>query len=57
MQGKPGEWEYENGAFTNQSIKELVLSSVRARLLDFLAKNIPYELSCEMEYLETDQSM
>lgn len=50
---KPAEWDYEAGEFTDQSVKDLILNSVRARLLDFLEQEIPYNLVCEMEYLET----
>lgn len=51
---KPADWDYDSGEFSDQSVKDLILNSVRARLLDFLDQEIPYNLLCEMEYLETE---
>lgn len=43
-------WEYGSGEYTDQPPEELIVQSVRARLLDFLPQEIPYSLKCEIEF-------
>lgn len=47
---KSNSWEYGVGEYTDQPPEELIVQSVRARLLDFLPQEIPYSLHCEIEF-------
>ncbi|XP_055625648.1 GTPase Era, mitochondrial [Toxorhynchites rutilus septentrionalis] len=49
---KSGPWEYTATESTDQSPEELIVQSVRARLLDYLPQEIPYLLQTELEYYE-----
>lgn len=48
----PQQWEHEAHEFTDQKPEQLILDSVRARLLDFLQNEIPYKLKCELEFFD-----
>lgn len=43
-------WEYGGNEYSDRPPEELIVQSVRARLLDFLPQEIPYTLKCEIEY-------
>lgn len=45
-------WEYPDYQFTDQKPEDMIIENVRATLLDFLPKEVPYQLKCEMEYFE-----
>lgn len=49
---KPDDWEFNNNETTDQSIKDLIINSVRARILDFMQQELPYLMEFEMEFLE-----
>ncbi|XP_055694645.1 GTPase Era, mitochondrial isoform X2 [Lutzomyia longipalpis] len=43
-------WEFADGTNTDQSSETLIQDTVRARLLDFLPQEIPYNLHTQLEY-------
>jgi len=43
-------WEYERGEYSDQPPEQLIVQSVRARLLDWLPQEIPYSLQCQIEF-------
>uniref|UniRef100_A0A182PBX8 GTPase Era, mitochondrial n=1 Tax=Anopheles epiroticus TaxID=199890 RepID=A0A182PBX8_9DIPT len=45
-------WEYLPDEHTDQTPEQLIVQSVRARLLDFMPQEIPYLLQTELEYYE-----
>lgn len=51
---KQREWEYDANEFTDQPPEELIVQSVRARLLDFFPQEIPYSLKSEIEYFSQE---
>lgn len=53
-QEKP--WEYPEYQFTDQRAEDLIISNVRAVLMDFLPQEIPYQLQCEMELFEVKKN-
>lgn len=55
--GKPGKWEHSPDVFTDESPENLIIESVRARLLDYLPQEIPYNLKSRLEYYSDEKSM
>ncbi|XP_045476313.1 GTPase Era, mitochondrial [Harmonia axyridis] len=55
-QAKPGHWMYPAEKFTNEEPENLIVSTVRAKLLDFLPKEVPYNLESTMEFFETQEN-
>lgn len=53
---KPNRWEYPAQTFTDQSNEDIIVESVRARLLDYLPQEIPYLLKSEMEFFDEAKS-
>lgn len=53
-QSKPKSWEYSATDFTDERPEDLIVGSVRARLLDFLPQEIPYTLKSEIEYFSEE---
>lgn len=49
---KVAPWEHLATEHTDQSPEELIVQSVRARLLDYLPQEIPYLLHTELEFYE-----
>ncbi|XP_050091243.1 GTPase Era, mitochondrial [Anopheles aquasalis] len=49
---KPQAWEHMADEHTDQSPEQLIVQSVRARLLDFMPQEIPYLLQTELEFYE-----
>ncbi|XP_058834972.1 GTPase Era, mitochondrial [Topomyia yanbarensis] len=49
----PGTWEHLPEENTDQTPEELIVQSVRARLLDYLPQEIPYLLQTEIEFYES----
>ncbi|XP_077302064.1 GTPase Era, mitochondrial-like [Arctopsyche grandis] len=49
---KPGKWLYPESDWTNQSQETLILEAIRAKFLDFLPQEIPYQLKTELEHLD-----
>lgn len=47
-------WEYRNNEATDQEPEKLIQDFVRARLLDYLPQEIPYNLKVELEYFNND---
>lgn len=47
-------WEYRNNEVTDQEPEKLIQDFVRARLLDYLPQEIPYNLKVELEYFNND---
>ncbi|XP_055308634.1 GTPase Era, mitochondrial-like [Sitodiplosis mosellana] len=55
-QSRKKPWEYPEYQFTDQRPEDLIINNVRAALLDFLPKEIPYQLQCEMELFEVKEN-
>lgn len=49
---QPGQWEFPADVITDQKPEAIVEDSVRARLLDYLPQEIPYRLTCQLEFYE-----
>ncbi|XP_065083125.1 GTPase Era, mitochondrial [Ochlerotatus camptorhynchus] len=49
---KSGPWEHLASETTDQTPEQLIVQSVRARLLDYLPQEIPYSLNTELEFFE-----
>ncbi|XP_073844256.1 GTPase Era, mitochondrial [Musca autumnalis] len=47
---KSRNWEYPSDTFTDETPEDLIVASVRARLLDYLPQEIPYNLETFIEY-------
>ncbi|XP_012275132.1 GTPase Era, mitochondrial isoform X2 [Orussus abietinus] len=47
---KPRNWDYERHIFSNQSFEDLIVQTVKAKLLDSLPNELPYILKPEMEH-------
>ncbi|KAH8391514.1 hypothetical protein KR215_011226 [Drosophila sulfurigaster] len=52
---KPRRWEYPADIYTDASPETLIVESVRARLLDYLPQEIPYNLECMIEYYNVEK--
>ncbi|XP_004529972.1 GTPase Era, mitochondrial [Ceratitis capitata] len=48
-------WEYSKGSFTDETPEAIVVESVRARLLDYLPQEIPYNLHSQIEYYSEEK--
>ncbi|XP_055856391.1 GTPase Era, mitochondrial [Episyrphus balteatus] len=53
---KPSPWKYSSDVFTDQPPVDLIVESVRARLLDYLPQEIPYNLKSQMEYYSEEKN-
>lgn len=49
---KEGKWMYESHIWTDQTMETVILSTVKANLLNTLPQEVPYELKPEIELLE-----
>jgi GTP-binding protein Era len=49
-------WEFKDNVFTDQEPEALIEQFVRARLLDFLPQEIPYNLKTELEYFSRENN-
>lgn len=47
-------WDYAANMFSDQSPETLIVSSVRARLLDYLPQEIPYQLRSAIEFFSQE---
>lgn len=45
-------WIYKNNELTDQTPEDLIVQFVRARLLDYLPQEIPYQLNTHLEYFD-----
>lgn len=54
---KPRRWRYPADVYTDETPETLIVESVRARLLDYLPQEIPYNLKCELEYYNVEKRM
>ncbi|ALC41055.1 CG7488 [Drosophila busckii] len=52
---KPRRWTYPANVYTDATPEVLIVESVRARLLDYLPQEIPYNLKCELEYYNVEK--
>ncbi|XP_044272768.1 GTPase Era, mitochondrial [Tribolium madens] len=52
---KPGEWLYPGEVWSDKTAEEIIVDSVRAKLLDFLPQEIPYNLKPEMEFFNINE--
>ena len=53
-QAKPHKWLYEAKKWSDQTSEDIILASVKAKLLDFLPNEIPYQLKPIVEYFEVN---
>lgn len=53
---KTKSWQYSSDTFTDETPEDLIVESVRARLLDYLPQEIPYNLKTLIEYYSVDKS-
>ncbi|KAM7343599.1 GTPase Era, mitochondrial [Cochliomyia hominivorax] len=53
---KTKSWEYSSDTFTDEAPEDLIVESVRARLLDYLPQEIPYNLKTSIEYYSVDNN-
>lgn len=51
-----GSWIYRNNESTDQKPEKLIEDFVRARLLDYLPQEIPYNLKTEIEYFSNENN-
>lgn len=49
---KSREWQYSEDTYIDQSQKTIVKETIRAKLMNFLDKELPYELHIIIEYFE-----
>lgn len=49
-------WEFKNNEVTNKDYKQVVEEFVRARLLDYLQQEIPYQLKPMVEYFSDENN-
>ncbi|KAH8289004.1 hypothetical protein KR054_010282 [Drosophila jambulina] len=54
-QAKSRQWRFPADVHTDASPEALIVESVRARLLDYLPQEIPYNLKCEIEYYSVEK--
>lgn len=54
-QAKSRQWRFPSDVHTDASPEALIVESVRARLLDYLPQEIPYNLKCEIEYYSVEK--
>ncbi|XP_017017618.1 GTPase Era, mitochondrial [Drosophila kikkawai] len=54
-QAKSRQWRFPSDVHTDASPEALIVESVRARLLDYLPQEIPYNLKCELEYYSVEK--
>ncbi|KAH8413646.1 hypothetical protein KR222_002539 [Zaprionus bogoriensis] len=52
---KPRQWSFAADVYTDAKPEALIVESVRARLLDYLPQEIPYNLKCELEYYNVEK--
>ncbi|XP_013098495.1 GTPase Era, mitochondrial [Stomoxys calcitrans] len=53
---KPCSWKYSSDTFTDEAPEDLIVDSVKARLLDYLPQEIPYTLEPAIEYYNVDRN-
>ncbi|KAK4874515.1 hypothetical protein RN001_013875 [Aquatica leii] len=51
---KPGKWLFSEDAWSDQTPEKIITNTVKATLLDFLPKEIPYQMEPEMELYEVN---
>lgn len=56
-QARPRKWKFPSDVYTDSNPEALIVESVRARFLDYLPQEIPYNLKCELEYYNVEKSM
>ncbi|KAH8340130.1 hypothetical protein KR067_010342 [Drosophila pandora] len=56
-QARPRKWKFPSDVYTDSNPEALIVESVRARLLDYLPQEIPYNLKCELEYYNVEKNV
>ncbi|CAH1997401.1 unnamed protein product [Acanthoscelides obtectus] len=54
---QPGEWLFPEQVWTDQSTETIITNTVKAKLLDFIPQEIPYNLKPCMEYFNVDETV
>ncbi|XP_043254110.1 GTPase Era, mitochondrial [Colletes gigas] len=52
---KINDWQYEKDAFTDQSLETVIEETVRAKLLDHLNQEIPYNIKTKLEHFDISE--
>lgn len=52
---EPGEWLYPAEVWSDQTAEDIIVSSVKAKFLDFLPQELPYKVKPEMEFFERNE--
>ncbi|KAK9881240.1 hypothetical protein WA026_015358 [Henosepilachna vigintioctopunctata] len=52
----PSPWMFPAEQFSGDKYEDIIVNSVRSKLLDFLPQEIPYSLETKLELLETDEN-
>lgn len=50
-------WQFPSETFTDVTPEDLIVDSVRARLLDYLPQEIPYTLETAIEFYNVEKGM
>ncbi|NXP74843.1 ERAL1 GTPase, partial [Ramphastos sulfuratus] len=56
MQAKPGPWEFHSGVLTSQSPQEICNNIIREKILEYLPKEVPYNVTQVTELWEEGPS-
>lgn len=52
---QPREWVYPANVWSNQTDEDIIVSSVKAKFLDFLPQELPYRVKPEIEFFERNE--
>ncbi|GJQ73378.1 hypothetical protein Trydic_g13744 [Trypoxylus dichotomus] len=55
-EAKPNKWLYPGTVWSDQTAESIILTSVKAKFLDFLPQEIPYALKPYMEYFHVNEN-
>ncbi|XP_055372364.1 GTPase Era, mitochondrial [Condylostylus longicornis] len=56
-EAKNEKWLFPAGTFTDETQEDIIVESVRARLLDYLPQEIPYKLQTTLEYFNEEKNI
>lgn len=52
---KPAKWLFPSEIWSDQTAEDIIVKSVKAKLLDFLPQEIPYQLKAELEFFNVNE--
>ncbi|KAL6426985.1 hypothetical protein ACFW04_009290 [Cataglyphis niger] len=50
---KPRDWQYEGHIYSNYKCEDIIQQTVRAKLMDILPNEVPYNLKIKLEHFDT----